>query len=197
MHPLPQLGVPRRLIRHMRVTPTALPDVLVIEPKVFGDARGFFFESFNRRAFREATGLDVDFVQDNHSRSARNVLRGLHYQIQQPQGKLVRCIAGEVFDVAVDIRRSSPHFAKCAAITLSAENKRMVWVPPGFAHGFLVVSEHAEILYKTTDYYAPQHERSIAWNDPDLAIPWPLTAGPILSAKDVAGVRLRDAEVFP
>ena len=181
----------------MQVTPTELPDVLLIEPKVFGDARGFFFESFNRRAFREAAGLELDFVQDNHSRSARNVLRGLHYQIQQPQGKLVRCIAGEVFDVAVDIRRSSPHFGKCAAVTLSAENKRMVWVPPGFAHGFLVVSEHAEILYKTTDYYAPEHERSIAWNDPDLAIPWPLTAGPILSAKDVAGVRLRDAEVFP
>jgi dTDP-4-dehydrorhamnose 3,5-epimerase len=181
----------------MQVTPTAVPDVLVIDPKVFGDARGFFFESFNRRAFREATGLDLDLVQDNHSRSARNVLRGLHYQIQQPQGKLVRCIAGEVFDVAVDIRRASPHFGKWAAVTLSAENKRTVWVPPGFAHGFLVVSEHAEILYKTTDYYAPQHERSIAWNDPDLAIAWPLAGEPVLSAKDVAGVRLRDAEVFP
>jgi dTDP-4-dehydrorhamnose 3,5-epimerase len=181
----------------MQVTPTALPDVLIIEPKVFGDARGFFFESFNRRAFRETTGLDVDFVQDNHSRSARNVLRGLHYQIQQPQGKLVRCIAGEVFDVAVDIRRSSPHFGKWAGVALSAENKRTVWVPRGFAHGFLVVSEHAEILYKTTDYYAPQHERSIAWNDSDLAIAWPLTGEPVLSAKDIAAARLRDAEVFP
>ncbi|MGB8330058.1 MAG: dTDP-4-dehydrorhamnose 3,5-epimerase [Polyangiales bacterium] len=181
----------------MNVTPTALPDVLVIEPKVFGDARGFFFESFNRRAFREATGLDVDFVQDNHSRSAKNVLRGLHYQIQQPQGKLVRCVTGEVFDVAVDIRRSSPHFGKCASVTLSADNKRMVWVPPGFAHGFLVVSEFAEILYKTTDYWAPEHERSIAWNDPDLAIAWPLAGEPVLSAKDKAGVPMRDAEVFP
>jgi dTDP-4-dehydrorhamnose 3,5-epimerase len=181
----------------MRVTATVLPDVLVIEPKVFGDARGFFFESFNRRVFREATGLDLEFVQDNHSRSARNVLRGLHYQIQQPQGKLVRCITGEVFDVAVDIRRSSPHFGKCAAVTLTAENKRSVWVPPGFAHGFLVVTENAEILYKTTDYYAPQHERSIAWNDPDLAIAWPLAGEPLLSAKDIAAARLRDAEVFP
>jgi dTDP-4-dehydrorhamnose 3,5-epimerase len=181
----------------MRVTPTALPDVLVIEQKVFGDARGFFFESFNRRAFREATGLDVDFVQDNHSRSAKNVLRGLHYQIQQPQGKLVRCVAGEVFDVAVDIRRTSPHFGKCAAVSLSADNKRMVWVPPGFAHGFLVVSDFAEILYKTTDYWAPEHERSIAWNDPELAIAWPLAGAPVLSAKDKARVPLRDAEVFP
>jgi dTDP-4-dehydrorhamnose 3,5-epimerase len=181
----------------MQVTPTALPDVLIIEPKVFGDARGFFFESFNRRAFREATGLDLDFVQDNHSRSARNVLRGLHYQIQQSQGKLVRCIAGEVFDVAVDIRRSSPYFGEWAGVALNAENKRTVWVPPGFAHGFLVVSEAAEILYKTTDYYAPQHERSIAWNDPDLAIAWPLAAEPVLSAKDKSAVRLKDAEVFP
>jgi len=181
----------------MQVTPTALPDVRVIEPKVFGDARGFFFESFNRRAFLEATGLDLEFVQDNHSRSAKNVLRGLHYQIRQPQGKLVRCIAGEVFDVAVDIRRASPHFGKWAAVTLSAENKRTVWVPAGFAHGFLVVSEHAEILYKTTDYYAPEHERSIAWNDPELAITWPLAGEPVLSAKDNASVRLRDAEVFP
>jgi len=181
----------------MQVTPTALPDVLVIEPKVFGDARGFFFESFNRRAFREVTGLHLDFVQDNHSRSAKNVLRGLHYQIRQPQGKLVRCIAGEVFDVAVDIRRASPHFGKHTAITLSADNKRMVWVPPGFAHGFLVVSEFAEILYKTTDYWAPEHERSIAWNDRDLAIAWPLAGEPVLSTKDKSGVRLKDAEVFP
>lgn len=181
----------------MQVAPTALPDVLAIEPKVFGDARGFFFESFNRRAFREATGLELDFVQDNHSRSARNVLRGLHYQIQQPQGKLVRCVAGEVFDVAVDIRRASPHFGRWAGVTLTADSKRMVWVPPGFAHGFVVLSEFAEILYKTTDYYAPEHERSIAWNDPDIGIAWPHAGAPVLSAKDVAGVRLRDAEVFP
>jgi dTDP-4-dehydrorhamnose 3,5-epimerase len=181
----------------MKVVPTALPDVLVIEPQVFGDARGFFFESFNRRAFREATGLDLEFVQDNHSRSARNVLRGLHYQIKQPQGKLVRCIAGEVFDVAVDLRRSSPTFGKWAGVTLSADNKRMAWIPPGFGHGFLVLSELAEFLYKTTDYYAPEHERSIAWNDPDIGIAWPLAGEPVLSAKDKAGTRLRDAEVFP
>jgi dTDP-4-dehydrorhamnose 3,5-epimerase len=181
----------------MQITPTALPDVLVIEPKVFGDARGFFFESFNRSAFREATGLDLDFVQDNYSRSARNVLRGLHYQIRQPQGKLVRCVAGEVFDVAVDIRRSSPHFGKWAGVTLSAENKRSVWVPAGFAHGFFVVSDSAEILYKATDYYAPQHERSISWNDSDIGIVWPLTSEPVLSAKDAAAARLCDAEVFP
>jgi dTDP-4-dehydrorhamnose 3,5-epimerase len=180
----------------MKVVPTALPDVLVIEPQVFGDARGFFFESFNRRAFREATGLDLEFVQDNHSRSARNVLRGLHYQIKQPQGKLVRCIAGEVFDVAVDLRRSSPTFGKWAGVTLSAENKRMAWIPPGFGHGFLVLSEFAEFLYKTTDYWAPEHERSVAWNDPDIGIAWPLAGEPVLSAKDKAGVRLRDAEVF-
>jgi dTDP-4-dehydrorhamnose 3,5-epimerase len=181
----------------MKVVPTALQDVLLIEPQVFGDARGFFFESFNRRAFREATGLDLEFVQDNHSRSAKNVLRGLHYQIKQPQGKLVRCIAGEVFDVAVDLRRSSPAFGKWAAVTLSAENKRMAWIPPGFGHGFLVLSEFAEFLYKTTDYWAPEHERSVAWNDPDIGIAWPLAGEPVLSAKDKAGVRLRDAEVFP
>jgi dTDP-4-dehydrorhamnose 3,5-epimerase len=181
----------------MKVVPTALPDVLVIEPQVFGDARGFFFESFNRRAFREATGLDLEFVQDNHSRSARNVLRGLHYQIKQPQGKLVRCIAGEVFDVAVDLRRSSPTFGKWAGVTLSADNKRMAWIPPGFGHGFLVLSELAEFLYKTTDYWAPEHERSVAWNDPDIGIAWPLAGEPVLSAKDKAGTRLRDAEVFP
>jgi dTDP-4-dehydrorhamnose 3,5-epimerase len=181
----------------MKVTPTALPDVLVIEPQVFGDARGFFFESFNRRGFREATGLDLEFVQDNHSRSAKNVLRGLHYQIRQPQGKLVRCIAGEVFDVAVDLRRSSPTFGKWAAVTLSAENKRMTWVPPGFGHGFLVLSEYAEFLYKTTDYWAPKHERSVAWNDPDIGIAWPLAGEPVLSAKDKTGTRLRNAEVFP
>ncbi|MCZ7562554.1 MAG: dTDP-4-dehydrorhamnose 3,5-epimerase [Burkholderiales bacterium] len=181
----------------MKVTPTALPDVLVIEPQVFGDARGFFFESFNRRALREATGLDLEFVQDNHSRSAQGVLRGLHYQIEQPQGKLVRCVAGAVFDVAVDLRRSSPHFGKWAGVTLTAENKRMAWIPPGFGHGFLVLSEYAEFFYKTTDYYAPEHERSIAWNDPEIGIAWPLAGEPVLSAKDNNAARLRDAEVFP
>ncbi len=180
----------------MKVTPTALPEVLVIEPQVFGDARGFFFESFNRRALRAATGLDLEFVQDNHSRSGRNVLRGLHYQIRQPQGKLVRCIAGEVFDVAVDLRRSSPAFGKWTGVTLSAENKHMAWIPPGFGHGFLVLSEFAEFLYKTTDYYAPEHERSVAWNDPDIGIAWPLAGEPILSAKDQTAARLRDAEIF-
>ena len=150
----------------MKVTPTAIPDVLLLEPKVFGDARGFFFESYNRKAFLEATGLDVDFVQDNHSRSAQGVLRGLHYQIQQPQGKLVRVVAGAVFDVAVDIRASSPTFGQWVGEELSADNKKMLWVPPGFAHGFLVLSAYAEFLYKTTDYYAPAYERAIAWNDP-------------------------------
>jgi dTDP-4-dehydrorhamnose 3,5-epimerase len=181
----------------MIITPTAVPDVLLIEPKVFGDARGFFFESYNARAFAEASGLDVDFVQDNHSRSGRGVLRGLHYQIQQPQGKLVRVVAGAVFDVAVDIRKASPTFGKWVGIELSAENKKMIWVPPGFAHGFLVLSEVAEFLYKTTDYYAPSYERSIAWNDPDIGIAWPLVGEPLLSAKDQAGARLKDAEVFP
>ncbi len=181
----------------MHITPTDLPEVLLIEPKVFGDDRGFFFESYNRRAFAEAAGIDVDFVQDNHSRSARNVLRGLHYQIEQAQGKLVRVVAGEVYDVAVDIRRSSPNFGKWVGMRLSADNKRMLWVPPGFAHGFLVVSEAAEFLYKTTDYYAPQHERCIAWNDPELAIDWPLAGAPVLSAKDQLGRPLREAEVYP
>ena len=181
----------------MIITPTALPDVLLIEPKVFGDARGFFFESYNRRTFAEAAGLDVDFVQDNHSRSAQGVLRGLHYQIQQPQGKLVRVVAGAVFDVAVDIRKTSPTFGQWVGIELSAENKKMVWVPPGFAHGFLVLSEVAEFLYKTTDYYAPSHERTIAWNDPDIGIAWPLAGAPLLSAKDQAAVELKAAEVFP
>ena len=180
----------------MIITPTALPDVLLIEPKVFGDARGFFFESYNRRTFAEAAGLDVDFVQDNHSRSARGVLRGLHYQIQQPQGKLVRVVAGVVFDVAVDIRKASPTFGQWVGVELSAENKKMVWVPPGFAHGFLVLSEVAEFLYKTTDYYAPSYERSIAWNDPDIGIAWPLAGTPLLSAKDQAAVGLKAAEVF-
>jgi dTDP-4-dehydrorhamnose 3,5-epimerase len=181
----------------MNIIPTVLPEVLVIEPKVFGDARGFFFESYNRKAFAAATGVDVDFVQDNHSLSARNVLRGLHYQIEHAQGKLVRVVAGEVFDVAVDIRKSSPNFGKWVGVNLSAENKRMMWVPPGFAHGFLVVSETAEFLYKTTDYYAPQRERCIAWNDPDIGVAWPLAGAPTLSAKDQVGKSLREAEVYP
>ena len=180
----------------MNVTPTAIPDVLVIEPKVFGDSRGFFLESWNQRAF-SAAGIRAGFVQDNHSRSSRSVLRGLHYQLQQAQGKLVRVIAGEIYDVAVDIRRGSTTFGRWVGVALSAANRRMIWVPPGFAHGFLVVSEAAEVLYKATDYYAPEHERSIAWNDPDLAIAWPLAGEPVLSAKDAAGTRLRDAEVYP
>ena len=171
----------------MRVTPTAIPDVLLLEPKVFGDARGFFFESFNRKVFREATGLDPEFVQDNHSRSARGVLRGLHYQLQQPQDKLVRVARGAVFDVAVDIRRKSPTFGKWVGAELSEENQRQMWVPAGFAHGFMVLSEFADLLYKTTDYYAPEHERCIAWDDPDLAIAWPAGPGPLLSAKDQKG----------
>lgn len=181
----------------MLVTPMALPDVLLLEPKVFGDTRGFFFESYNRKAFQQATGLDVDFVQDNHSRSAQGVLRGLHYQIQQPQGKLVRVTTGAVFDVAVDIRASSPTFGQWVGEELSAANQKILWVPPGFAHGFLVLSESAEFLYKTTDYYAPAFERAIAWNDPQIGIVWPLPFAPLLSAKDQAAVRLQDAEVFP
>ena len=179
----------------MNVITTDLPDVLILEPKVFGDARGFFFESFNARAFEEATGVGVDFVQDNHSRSARGVLRGLHYQIEQPQGKLVRVVAGEVLDVAVDLRRSSPNFGAHVAVKLSGENKRMLWVPPGFAHGFLVLSESADFLYKTTDYYLPSAERCIAWNDPALAIDWGIEQ-PSLSAKDAAGKRLIEAELY-
>lgn len=180
----------------MNITPTALPEVLLIEPKVFGDARGFFFESFNRHAFRDKTGLDVDFVQDNHSKSARGVLRGLHYQIQHPQGKLVRCTAGEVFDVVVDLRRGSPRFGQSMTALLSAENKRMLWVPPGFAHGFLVTSDAAEFLYKVTDYWYPEHERTLLWNDPALSIDWPLAGEPVLSAKDVAGKPLATADTF-
>jgi dTDP-4-dehydrorhamnose 3,5-epimerase len=180
----------------MNVIQTKISDVLIIEPQVFGDERGFFYESFNENLFTEKTGVKTNFVQDNHSRSARNVLRGLHYQIQQAQGKLVRVVAGEVFDVAVDIRKSSPTFGQWVGCLLSAENKRIFWVPPGFAHGFLVLSEAAEFLYKTTDYYAPQYERSILWNDPDLAIDWPGTGEPILSAKDKAGQPLKSAEVF-
>lgn len=181
----------------MKAVPTAIPDVLVIEPAVFGDARGFFFESWNRRAFADLVGRDVEFVQDNHSASARGVLRGLHYQVRQPQGKLVRVIAGEVFDVAVDLRRASPTFGKWVAERLSAENHWMMWVPAGFAHGFLVLSERAEFLYKTTDFYAPQHERTLLWNDPALAIPWPLSGAPVLKPRDAAGARLADAETFP
>ena len=181
----------------MNVIQTTLPGVLILEPRVFGDERGFFFESFNQKTLAEQAGIATPFVQDNHSRSAKGVLRGLHYQIRQSQGKLVRVTAGEVFDVAVDIRKSSPMFGKWVGIHLTAENKRMMWVPPGFAHGFLVLSDYAEFLYKTTDYYAPEFERSIAWNDPDLAIDWPLDADPQLSAKDKAGMALKDAEVFP
>ncbi len=180
----------------MRVTPTAINDVLEIEPKVFGDERGFFFESFNERAFTQATGMTPRFVQDNHSRSVRNTLRGLHYQIQQPQGKLVRAVTGEIFDVVVDIRRSSPTFGQWVGLHLSAENKKMMWIPPGLAHGFSVLSDYADFLYKTTDYWAPQHERTLLWNDPDLAIAWPLTGEPILAVKDRAGKRLSEAEVF-
>jgi dTDP-4-dehydrorhamnose 3,5-epimerase len=181
----------------MKVTPLAIPDVLLIEPRIFGDERGFFFESFNQRQFEQIVGRTISFVQDNHSRSAKNVLRGLHYQIRQPQGKLVRVAAGEVYDVAVDIRASSPTFGHWVGVRLSAENKRMLWVPEGFAHGFVVLSDYAEFLYKTTDYWAPEHERSIRWNDPDLAIEWPVSADPILSSKDLAGKPLAEAEVFP
>jgi dTDP-4-dehydrorhamnose 3,5-epimerase len=180
----------------MKVTPLSLPDVLLIEPAVFGDDRGFFFESFNESRFAEAVGRPVNFVQDNHSRSVRGVLRGLHYQIGQPQSKLVRVIAGEVFDVAVDIRKSSPSFGRWVGAVLSAENKRQLWIPEGFAHGFVVTSDSAEFLYKTTDYYAPEYERCIAWNDPALGIDWRLNAEPILSEKDKRGVNLREAEVF-
>ena len=178
------------------VIPTALPGVVILEPQVFGDDRGFFFESFNAQGFAKVTGLDVIFVQDNHSRSAHGVLRGLHYQIQQSQGKLVRVTQGEVFDVAVDIRRSSPHFGQWEGVHLSADNKRQLWVPPGFAHGFVVLSESAEFLYKTTDYYAPEHERCIVWNDPDLAIAWPLQTPPLLASKDAQAPTLAQAEVF-
>lgn len=180
----------------MRVTPTALPDVLVIEPKVFGDQRGFFFESFNQRAFKESTGVHADFVQDNHSRSAKGVLRGLHYQLQQPQGKLVRVAQGAVFDVAVDIRRKSPTFGQWVGVELSAENHRQLWIPAGFAHGFLVTSESADFLYKTTEYYAPEHERCILWSDADIGIEWPSQISPQLSAKDMAGLSLANAEVY-
>jgi dTDP-4-dehydrorhamnose 3,5-epimerase len=180
----------------MEVIPTEIPGVLVFKPKVFGDDRGFFMESFNRKTWISATGVDCDFVQDNHSRSRRGVLRGLHYQIRHPQGKLVRVVAGEVFDVAVDVRRSSPTFGKWAGVRLSAVNKLQFWIPPGFAHGFMVLSEEADFLYKATDFYAPEHERSIIWNDPDLAISWPTDITPELSAKDNEAPLFKDAEYF-
>lgn len=180
----------------MQATKTAIPDVVVFEPKIFGDARGFFYESFNANVFAEATGLRPNFVQDNHSKSAKNVLRGLHYQIQQPQGKLVRVSQGEVFDVAVDLRKSSPTFGQWVGEILSAENKKMLWVPEGFAHGFVVLSETAEFLYKTTDFYAPQYERCLLWNDPDLAIAWPMSEQPALSAKDAQGKLFAVADKF-
>ncbi|BAY34678.1 dTDP-4-dehydrorhamnose 3,5-epimerase [Nostoc carneum NIES-2107] len=180
----------------MQITKTEIPDLLVIEPQIFGDERGFFYESYNEKVWREKVGINQHFVQDNHSRSGKNILRGLHYQIQQPQGKLVRVVVGEVFDVAVDLRKSSKTFGQWVGTDLTAENKRLLWIPPGFAHGFLVLSEYAEFLYKTTEYYAPQHERTILWNDPDLAIAWPIADEPILSAKDKAGKLFRDAEVY-
>ena len=178
------------------VIPTAIPEVLILEPQVFGDARGFFFESFNQRDFFEKTGVDLPFVQDNHSKSAQGVLRGLHYQIQHPQGKLVRVVQGEVFDVAVDLRRSSATFGQWSGVHLSADNHRQLWVPPGFAHGFVVLSERAEFLYKTTDYWFPEHERSLRWNDPAVGIQWPIDFEPQLAAKDQVGKSLHEAEVF-
>lgn len=180
----------------MNIIKTNLPDVLIIEPRVFGDARGFFYESFNQKTWQEKTGISATFVQDNHSRSEKNVLRGLHYQIQQPQGKLVRVVRGAVFDVAVDLRRKSPTFGQWTGTELSEENNRQLWIPVGFAHAFLVLSDVAEFLYKTTDYWAPQHERTIIWNDPDLAIAWPLQSPPILSAKDAKGTAFKEAETF-
>ncbi len=180
----------------MKVIETALPGVLILEPQVYGDARGFFMESYHRRRFAEL-GLPTEFVQDNHSRSVRGVLRGLHYQIMQPQGKLVRVVRGAVFDVAVDLRRSAPTFGRWVGVELSEENKRMLWIPPGFAHGFLVLSEVADFLYKTTDFYAPEHERCLLWNDPALGIAWPIDGEPMLSAKDKAGKALAEAEVYP
>lgn len=180
----------------IKVTATDLPEVKIIEPKVFGDARGFFYESFNAREFADLVAPGIEFVQDNHSRSAKGVLRGLHYQIQHAQGKLVRVVEGEVFDIAVDIRKSSSNFRKWTGVMLSAENHRQLWVPPGFAHGFVVLSESAQFLYKTTDYWYPEFERSIIWNDPDLGIEWPISFEPVLAAKDMAGKSIADAEVF-
>ncbi len=181
----------------MKIIQTKIPDVLLLEPQVFGDDRGFFYESFNAKVLSEKANIKFDFVQDNHSYSQKNVLRGLHYQIQQTQGKLVRVVAGEVFDVAVDLRASSSYFGQWVGYYLSAKNKQQLWIPPGFAHGFLVVSESAEFLYKTTDYYAPEHERTLAWDDPDLAIAWNLPQPPIVSAKDQLGQKLKTAEIFP
>ena len=178
------------------VKKTELPEVLILEPKVFGDDRGFFFESFNQKAFSAATGLDVQFVQDNHSQSVKGVLRGLHYQIKHPQGKLVRVTNGSVFDVAVDLRRSSPNLGKWVGVELSAKNKRQLWIPPGFAHGFVVTSSLAEFLYKTTDYWYPEHDRSLLWNDPLVGISWPLNEKPFLAAKDVAGAEFANADLF-
>ena len=180
----------------MKITPTAIPDLLIIEPKVFGDERGFFFESFNKKVFKELTGVSDEFVQDNHSRSTKGVLRGLHYQIKQPQGKLVRVVRGEVFDVAVDLRKSSETFGQWQGVRLSAENKRQFWVPPGFAHGFVVLSDTAEFLYKTTDYYAPEYERCLKWNDADLAIDWHYEKEPMISEKDTRGFVFKEADVF-
>ena len=181
----------------MKVLPTDLPEVLVIEPRVFSDPRGFLFESHNRRSFREATGVDVEFVQDNHSRSVKDALRGLHYQIEQAQGKLVRVVVGKVFDVAVDLRRSSPRFGRWAGVELDADQKRMIWIPPGFAHGFLVLSDVADVLYKTTDFYAPQHERTVLWNDPTIGVRWPLQGEPVLADKDRRAPALAEADVYP
>jgi dTDP-4-dehydrorhamnose 3,5-epimerase len=181
----------------VKTLPTAIPEVLIFEPKVLGDERGFFLESFNARRFCDAIGRDVRFVQDNHSRSLRGVLRGLHYQVRQPQGKLVRVVSGRVFDVAVDLRKSSPTFGRWAGAELSADNHRQLWIPPGFAHGFLVLSDSADFLYKTTDYYAPEHERRIAWNDPEIGIDWPIEVAPVLSEKDSKAAQFHDAEVFP
>lgn len=182
----------------MNIVPTSLPGVLLIEPKVFGDERGFFFESFNARSFAQATGVTAAFVQDNHSHSRRGVLRGLHYQLEQAQGKLVRAVTGEVYDAVVDLRRSSPTFGRWEGFVLSAQNKKMLWVPPGFGHGYYVMSESTDFLYKTTDYYAPQHERCVLWNDPAIGVQWPLSTGePTLSAKDQLGLRLADATVYP
>lgn len=181
----------------MQLIETAIPDVKILKPRVFGDERGFFMESYNRKTFYELVGEDIEFVQDNHSRSSKNVLRGLHYQIKQPQGKLVRVISGEVFDVAVDLRRSSPYFGKTVSTILTAKNHEQMWIPPGFAHGFLVLSEQAEFLYKTTDYYAPEYERTLLWNDPELGIDWPLKETPLLSDKDKQGLTLSNAETYP
>jgi dTDP-4-dehydrorhamnose 3,5-epimerase len=180
----------------VKIIQTEIPDVLLLEPSIFGDDRGFFYESYNEKVLLDKANINYHFVQDNHSRSVKNVLRGLHYQIQQPQGKLVRVVVGEVFDVAVDLRTNSNYFGKWVGFYLSAQNKQQLWVPPGFAHGFLVISASAEFLYKTTDYYAPEYERTIAWNDPDLAIAWNLEEAPIISAKDQLGKRFREAEVF-